>query len=61
MNIQYVRFKKRQRHCFLMVENQKEYLILNLQHRVFLPNTKYFGYKIGINIENTGLLVERNN
>ena len=27
----------------------------------FLPNIKYFGYKIGIQVSNTSLVVEQNN
>ena len=32
-----------------------------LRHGAFLPNIKYFGYKIGIHSNNTSLVVEQSN
>ena len=35
--------------------------ILNPWHGVFLPSIRYFEYKIGIQFNNTPLVVEQNN
>ena len=55
-------FRKAKAPIMLLVGNQKVCLNLNLTlHGAFLASIKYFGYKIGIQFNNTPLVVEQNN